>query len=77
MADVPGVIVDGKVARTLDADSTESWIERRIATGGMAAKLQAASAAIARGVERVRIGDIQAILDPDAGTTLVPSRSFA
>jgi acetylglutamate kinase len=43
----------------------------------MAAKLQAAAAALARGVERVRIGDFQAILDPEAGTTLVPSRSFA
>jgi hypothetical protein len=43
----------------------------------MAAKLQAASSALARGVERVRIGDIGAILDPEAGTTLVPTRSFA
>lgn len=77
VADVPGVIVDGEVARELDAESTDSWIERGIATGGMAAKLQAASSALTRGVERVRIGDIGAILDIDAGTTLVPTRSFA
>jgi acetylglutamate kinase len=77
VADVPGVLVEGEVARELDAESTESWIERGVATGGMAAKLQAASSALARGVERVRIGDIGAILDPDVGTTLVPTRSFA
>ncbi len=77
VADVPGVIVDGEVARTLDAESAESWIERQIATGGMAAKLQAATTALTHGVERVRIGDIAMILGPEVGTTLVPTRSFA
>jgi acetylglutamate kinase len=77
VADVPGVLVEGEVARELDADSNESCLERGVATGGMAAKLQAASSALARGVERVRIGDIGAILDSDVGTTLVPTRSFA
>lgn len=77
VADVPGVMVDGLVVSSLDAEAADAKIARGIATGGMAAKLQAAVAALNGGVEHVRIGGIDAILDPSFGTTLVPSRSFA
>lgn len=77
VADVPGVLVDGEVVPTLDAEAADAKIEHGIATGGMAAKLQAAVSALDGGVGRVRIGGIEAILDPSLGTTLVPSRSFA
>jgi acetylglutamate kinase len=77
VADVPGVMADGEVVPSLDAEAADASIGCGIATGGMAAKLQAAVTALDGGVQRVRIGDIEAILDPSLGTTLVPSRSFA
>jgi hypothetical protein len=42
----------------------------------MVAKLSAAMAAMERGVTRVRIGDLDALLDPARGTVLAPSRSL-
>lgn len=77
VADVPGVIVDGDVVASLDAEAVDDAIGRGVATAGMAAKLQAAAVALSGGVERVRIGDIDAILEPSLGTTLAQSRSFA
>jgi len=76
VADVPGVLVAGVPVRALDVDGAMQTIAQGVAGGGMAAKLQAGIAALHQGVERVRIGDLDAILDPDRGTILTPSRSF-
>ncbi|HEU4642730.1 MAG TPA: acetylglutamate kinase [Gemmatimonadaceae bacterium] len=76
VADVPGVLVDGAAVPTLDADDAAAAIARGVASGGMAAKLQAGLAALRQGVERVRIGDLDAILDPTRGTVLAASRSL-
>lgn len=76
VADVPGVLVGGAAVPVLDADDAAAAIARGVASGGMAAKLQAGLAALRQGVERVRIGDLDAILDPTRGTTLAVSRSF-
>ncbi|HEY9515334.1 MAG TPA: acetylglutamate kinase [Gemmatimonadaceae bacterium] len=77
VADVAGVMANGEVVSSLAPDDAAAMIERGVATGGMAAKLQAAATALDGGVECVRIGDMEAILDPSLGTALVPSRSFA
>jgi len=77
VSDVPGVKrADGVVIRQLDADGALAAISTGTATGGMVAKLSAAMAAMERGVTRVRIGDLDALLDPARGTVLAPSRSL-
>lgn len=73
LSDVPGVLVNGMPRGVLDDESARALVRDGSATGGMAAKLDAACAALARGVPRVRIGDAAALLDANAGTTLVPT----
>jgi acetylglutamate kinase len=68
VADVPGVLVDGCVVPELGPVGAGQLIASRVADGGMAAKLEAALAALASGVARVRIGDVNAIHDPARGT---------
>jgi acetylglutamate kinase len=76
IADVPGVLVDGEPASVLDVDDALAAISDGIASGGMTAKLQAGIAALRHGVRKVRIGDLNAVLDPTCGTTLATSRSL-
>jgi acetylglutamate kinase len=71
MADVPGVLVDGAPVAALDPDGAAALVRAGTAGGGMAAKLDAAQTALARGVARVRIGDLAALPDPSRGTALV------
>jgi acetylglutamate kinase len=70
VADVPGVMCDGEVLRSLTPDTARALIADGVAAGGMQAKLQAALAAIAGGVPQVRISDLVAIDDPDRGTVV-------
>jgi acetylglutamate kinase len=70
VSDVEGVLVDALPAGSIGAEEAHRLIERGIAAGGMAAKLQAGLAALDGGVERVRISDIAAIASPDRGTVL-------
>lgn len=71
MADVPGVLVDGAPVAALDPDGAAALVRAGTAGGGMAAKLDAARTALARGVGRVRIGDLAALADPARGTAIV------
>jgi len=71
LADVPGVLDAGEVVGTLDAPGARALVAQGTAAGGMAAKLEAAVAALASGVGRVRIGDVKALGDPAAGTAVV------
>jgi acetylglutamate kinase len=71
ISDVPGVIVGGFAAATLSAAEAEWAVESGTATEGMATKLRAALDALQRGVPQVRIGALDALLDPALGTTLV------
>jgi acetylglutamate kinase len=76
VADVPGVLDAGSLVPVLDAAAAAELLSRGVVSGGMAAKLEAAKSALAGGVARVRIGDLTAVRDPAAGTTLTlrPSR---
>lgn len=76
VADVPGVLVAGRPVPMLDPEEAMAAIANGVARGGMAAKLQAGISALQQGVERVRIGDLDAIFDPARGTTLAPARSL-
>lgn len=73
VADVPGVLVDGAVVAELDLERASALISQGTARAGMAAKLEAARRAVARGVARVRIGDIDAITSVTAGTAITLS----
>lgn len=77
LADVPGVLVDGAVAPVLDAAQARALIAAGIAVGGMAAKLEAAQAALAAGVPRARIGGLDALRDASQGTLLTMEREDA
>ena len=71
VSDVPGVTVDGITQPTLAAAEIETMIEGGVATGGMAAKLRAASQALGAGVRAVRIGDLDMFEHATAGTRLL------
>ncbi|CAN5300748.1 acetylglutamate kinase [soil metagenome] len=70
VSDVPGMLVDGVAVSMLEPADAQRYIEDGTAQGGMAAKLEAALAALQGGVERVRISDIAAIEQLDRGTVL-------
>ena len=73
VADVAGVLEDGAPIQRLDPLSIQHLATRGVVQGGMLAKLEAAVAALDAGVGRVRIGTLDAISDPTAGTTIVPA----
>lgn len=76
VADVPGVLDGDRVIASLDADAAAELVRRGIATGGMAAKLDAAGQALRGGVLSVRIAGVAGISDLAAGTRLVRSLSL-
>ncbi len=70
VSDVEGVLMDGVAVAQLDADAAREAIRSGVARGGMAAKLEAALGALARGVARVRIGALSALTDDARGTVI-------
>jgi acetylglutamate kinase len=75
VADVPGVLENDQLIEFVDADGARSLIVRGVAAGGMAAKLEAALAALRGGVGRVRIASLDGIGDLRAGTHITLSLS--
>ena len=71
IADVPGVLEEGRVVPALDADRVPSLVAAGTVTEGMIAKLEASQRALSAGVARVRIGDLGAIGDVTRGTRVV------
>ncbi|HEY2898786.1 MAG TPA: acetylglutamate kinase [Gemmatimonadaceae bacterium] len=71
ISDVHGVLIDGVTATSLSADEAAYAIETGAATEGMATKLRASLDAMRRGVPQVRIGALDALMDPTLGTTLL------
>lgn len=70
ISDVDGVLVDGVALTHLDVDAAQTLMRTGVAKGGMAAKLDAALGALARGVARVRIGAVRALTDDSCGTMI-------
>ena len=70
VSDVDSVRVRGVAVARLDAEEAQALVDDGTAAGGMAAKLEAALAALEGGVGRVRISDIAAIGQPGRGTVL-------
>lgn len=75
VADVEGVLENGTRIPRLDSASIRDLAARAVVHGGMLAKLEAAVAAIDAGVGSVRIGTLEAIRNPQAGTTIVSAVS--
>jgi acetylglutamate kinase len=74
LSDVPGVLLGGEPSSALDVDAALAAVADGSATGGMAAKLEAAVAALAGGVTQVRIGDLTALDDRGRGTVVTQMR---
>ena len=69
IADIEGVLDSSKnVIDQLDVDEARALVASGVAAGGMAAKLEAAHAALAGGVRSVRIADMGALGDSERGT---------
>jgi len=77
MADVAGVLDAGAVIPALGPDATARLVASGVAAGGMAAKLEAARAALDGGVGRVRIGDLAALAEPALGTSIVSGSTLS
>lgn len=78
VADVDGVIgPEGAVLAMLDVETARALIASGTACNGMAAKLEAAHAALAGGVSSVRIAPLAGILDGGLGTTMQLVASLA
>ena len=71
ISDVPGVRVGGAVQPSIAADEIEELVGRGVATEGMAAKLRAGARALEAGARAARIGDLQLLAHPVAGTAIV------
>lgn len=71
VSDVEGVILDGRTARTLDAERAAIAIAAGDAHGGMAAKLGAGLRALEAGVRTVRIGGIGMLEGTANGTAIL------
>lgn len=77
VADVEGVRdAENDIVSTLTVESARELTENGVAVGGMAAKLEAAHAALLAGVDRVRICDLAGLLDGERGTLITHSQSF-
>jgi acetylglutamate kinase len=71
VADVEGVLDENKqCVPQLDVEEARALIASGVAAGGMAAKLEAAYAALCGGVAKVRIADLPALQDPERGTVV-------
>jgi len=70
VSDVPGVLVDGEPADALTLAEARGLMQDGRATGGMRAKLSAATTAVEGGVTMVRIADLAGITDQTLGTRI-------
>ena len=71
VVDVEGVMGrDRSVIKSIDSADISRLVAEGVARGGMATKLDAARTALNDGVERVRISDLDGIMDETRGTTV-------
>jgi acetylglutamate kinase len=72
VADVDGVRdEEGQIISTLNIDSAIDLVSKGVAGGGMAPKLESATAALESGVKRVRICGLSGITDSESGTFII------
>lgn len=71
VADVAGVLDAGAVVPVIDPPTERALRERGVIQGGMQAKLEAATHALAAGAACVRITNVAGIADTNSGTRIV------
>lgn len=71
ISDVPGVHVDGTAQPALATSDIEPLVERGVVTEGMIVKLRAAAAALEAGARGARVGGLDMLADPAAGTQIL------
>jgi len=71
VTNVPGILIDGRVAACLTVQEARAWIAEGVIVGGMVPKARSALEAVAGGVSEVRIVDL-AGLRQGGGTRVVP-----
>jgi acetylglutamate kinase len=76
VSNVPGVLADGVTMGEVDGGEVEALVAGGTASGGMAPKLRAAARAAFR-VGTVRIGDLEMLRDPAAGTRVTAAAALA
>jgi len=62
VTNVPGVLIEGRVAPRLTAAEAQTWMERGIIAGGMVPKVRAALEVVAAGVAEARIVDLAGLV---------------
>jgi len=78
IADVEGVLDgEGEIVSSLSVEAARRLAASGVAAGGMAAKLEAAEAALTAGVARVRVCDLAGLGDAERGTIITQSQSVA
>lgn len=68
VADVRGVLSDDDLIASVTLAEVGKLVKAGVVRGGMTAKLDAAKTALAGGVARVRISDMEGIMDEERGT---------
>lgn len=71
ISDVAGVLVDGVAQPAVAASEIDALVERGVVTEGMVVKLRAAGAALAAGAKAARVGGLDMLADPAAGTRIL------
>jgi acetylglutamate kinase len=75
VSDVPGVLdAAGNRLDSVDIEDVAAMANNGAVSGGMSAKLEAAHAALAGGVQSVRVGNLDAITASSAGTRITFER---
>jgi acetylglutamate kinase len=75
VSNVPGVMREGATIPELRAWQVEELVEAGVVTGGMAPKLRAAVRSLESGVAAVRVGGVEMLSDPAAGTRIRRTRA--
>ena len=71
MVDVEGMLdANRQLIRTLSITEANVLVASGVAGGGMAAKVEACAMALAGGVARVRIGNLNSLSSADGGTVI-------
>jgi acetylglutamate kinase len=77
VSDVAAVRVGGALRATLNVAEVPSLVATGAVRGGMVTKVRAAAAALAAGAGAVRIGGLEMLDSPTAGTRIIPAAARA
>ena len=74
ISDVPGIAIDGTTQPAVSWSEIDGLIDRGVVTDGMVVKVRAARAALSGGASAARIGGLDMLADPAAGTRILQTQ---